>query len=128
MTCSQLQPPDQDFKMKETSCQNRFKQYLALCFVFILLKGKSSSHHRQSDSPPRSGDTEELPQRILRCFETTHLRGVRHTTPGGGNQMLVRARWRALHGLSPLKPQPRNPSPTPANLNAHPDAGDSPLL
>lgn len=72
--------------------------------------------------------TEELPQRMLCCFETTHLRSVRHTTPGGRNQMLVRARWRALHGLSPPKPQPRTP-PTPPGCWWPPSpVSSSPLL
>lgn len=49
---------------------------------------------------------------VLCCLETTHLRSVRHKTPEGRNQMLVRAWWRALHSLSPLKPQPSSPAPS----------------
>lgn len=59
-----------------------------------------------------AAQTQDLPVRILCCLETTHLRSVRRKTPEGRNQMLVRARWRALHSLSPLKHQPSSPTPS----------------
>lgn len=72
----------------------------------------------------RRAHTEETPRRIWRRSESTHLSCVGNTAPGGRNQMLVRARWRAPSQSLTSETSAGDPPP---HLQPQPDAGDIPL-
>lgn len=72
----------------------------------------------------RHARTGETPRRIWWRSESTHLSCVRNTAPGGRNQMLVRAWWRAPSRSLTSETSAGHPPP---HSQPQPDAGDIPL-
>lgn len=129
-----LIPSNKDFCIKLSLCATLltfntfFTSYSLSQSLSSWLKGWKTIH--TASTVPwilrflRHARTEETPRRIWCRSESTHLSCVRNTAPGGRNQMLVRARWRAPSRSLTSEASAGDPPP---HSQPQPDAEDIPL-